>query len=59
MQGLTLLQKSIAKDRRPLSWVVDDQGVRQVQKPGLKPSQRDLLRGERMRADKLRPVDTV
>ncbi|SEA32138.1 NuoB/complex I 20 kDa subunit family protein [Microbulbifer marinus] len=55
MQGLTLLQKSIAADRRSLSWVVDEQGARQVPKP----SQRDLHRQERMQADKLRAPDTV
>ena len=55
MQGLTLLQKSVAADRRALSWVVDEQGVRQVPKP----SQRDLHRDERMRADKLRAPDSV
>ncbi|MEW5249094.1 NuoB/complex I 20 kDa subunit family protein [Microbulbifer sp. 2201CG32-9] len=55
MQGLTLLQKSIASDRRPLSWVVDDQGQRQVPKP----SQRDLHRDRRMRAETLRTPDSV
>jgi NADH-quinone oxidoreductase subunit B len=55
MQGLTLLQKSVAEDRRPLSWVVDEHGPRQIPKP----SQRDLHRDARMRADKLRAPDTV
>ncbi|WP_345780052.1 NADH-quinone oxidoreductase subunit B family protein [Microbulbifer litoralis] len=55
MQGLNLLQDSIARDRRALSWVVEDHGVRQVPKP----SQRDLHRDERMRAEKLRPPDSV
>lgn len=55
MQGLNLLQDSIARDRRALSWVVDDGGVRQVPKP----SQRDLHREERMRAEKLRSPDSV
>ena len=27
MQALMLLQESIGKERRPLSWVVGDQGV--------------------------------
>ncbi|WP_193166281.1 NADH-quinone oxidoreductase subunit B [Microbulbifer hainanensis] len=55
MQGLTLLQKSVASDRRALSWVVDEEGARQVPKP----SQRDLHRDERMRAEKLRAPDSV
>ena len=61
MQGLTLLQKSIAADRRSLSWVVDDQGARQVPRPqqAARPSQRDLHRETRMRADKLRSPDSV
>ncbi|MEE2766280.1 MAG: NADH-quinone oxidoreductase subunit B family protein [Pseudomonadota bacterium] len=54
LQGLMLLQDSIGKERRPLSWVVGDQGVVQADQP----SQRDLLTGDRMRADKLRnPFD--
>ncbi|WP_369814739.1 NADH-quinone oxidoreductase subunit B [Microbulbifer sp. ZGT114] len=55
MQGLTLLQKSIAEERRSLSWVVEDQGVRQVPRV----SQRDLHRDERMRAEQLRTPDSV
>lgn len=54
LQGLMLLQDSIGKERRPLSWVVGDQGVVQADQP----SQRDLLTDDRMRADKLRnPFD--
>jgi len=55
MQGLTLLQQTIAAERRGLSWVVDDHGARQVEKPSF----RDQLREERMRADKLRAPDSV
>lgn len=55
IQGLNLLQKSIAKDRRSLSWVVDDQGTREIAKP----SQRDFHRQSRMQATKLRTPDTV
>ena len=32
MQALMLLQESIGKERRPLSWVVGDQGVMQLQR---------------------------
>lgn len=46
MQGLTLLQDAVAEDRRPLSWVVEDQP-----RPGpATPSLRDLRTPERMRA---------
>ena len=55
MQGLTMLQESIGKERRPLSWVVGDQTV---VKPNM-PSQRDLLKENRNRATKLRSPDEV
>ncbi|WP_226648524.1 NuoB/complex I 20 kDa subunit family protein [Microbulbifer variabilis] len=55
LQGLTLLQKSVASERRNFSWVVDEQGTRKVPKP----SQRDLHREERMRTKLLRSPDTV
>src|ERR1700748_2582238 len=44
LQGLMLLQESIGKERRPLSWVVGDQGVYRANLP----SQRDLRHDERM-----------
>ena len=40
LQGLMLLQDSIATERRPLSWVVGDQGVHKLEVP----SQRELRR---------------
>ena len=55
LQGLMLLQDSIGKERRPLSWVVGDQGVYKANQP----SQRDLHREERMAATKLRTPDQV
>ncbi|XZZ12103.1 NuoB/complex I 20 kDa subunit family protein [Microbulbifer sp. ZKSA002] len=55
LQGLTLLQKSVAAERRTFSWVVDDQGTHKVPKP----SQRDLHREERMKAAMLRAPDSV
>ncbi|MCX2784235.1 NADH-quinone oxidoreductase subunit B [Microbulbifer thermotolerans] len=55
MQGLTLLQKQVATERRSISWVVEDQGVRRIPKPSL----RDENREKRMAADKLRSPDTV
>ncbi|WP_444932079.1 NADH-quinone oxidoreductase subunit B [Microbulbifer sp. SSSA002] len=55
LQGLTLLQKSVAAERRAFSWVVDEQGAHKVAKP----SQRDLHREERMKANTLRTPDSV
>jgi NADH-quinone oxidoreductase subunit B len=55
MQGLMLLQESIGREQRPLSWVVGEQGVSQVEKP----SQRDLHNDQRMRARDLTPPDRV
>jgi NADH-quinone oxidoreductase subunit B len=55
LQGLMLLQDQIGKERRPLSWVVGDQGVYKANPA----SQRDLHRDERMAATKLRTPDQV
>ena len=55
LQALMLLQDSIGKERRPLSWVVGDQGVYKANMP----SQRLLHREERMAATKLRTPDQV
>jgi len=55
LEGLLLLQKAVGTERRPLSWVVSEQGVTRVQLP----TQRDLKRDERMRATDLRPMDEV
>ncbi|HUP92239.1 MAG TPA: NADH-quinone oxidoreductase subunit B family protein [Solimonas sp.] len=55
LQGLNLLQASIGKERRPLSWVVGDQGVyRSNEIP-----QRDTRRAERQAATTLRTPDSV
>ena len=53
MQGLTMLQESVAKERRPLSWVVGDQTV---VKPQFPPN-RDLLQLDRNSATHLRTPD--
>jgi NADH-quinone oxidoreductase subunit B len=50
-----LLQQAIGRERRPLSWVVGDQGVIKAEKI----SQRDLLTDERMRVTQLRDPDHV
>ena len=55
MQGLMMLQESIEKERRPLSWVAGDQ---QVVKPQM-PSRRDLLQKERNLATELRSPTEV
>lgn len=55
LQGLMLLQDSIGKERRPLSWVVGDQGVYRPEMP----VQRDLKHDERIIATTLRTPDQV
>jgi NADH-quinone oxidoreductase subunit B len=55
LQGLMLLQDSIGKERRPLSWVVGDQGVYRAKMP----AQRDVKRDERIIATTLRSPDEV
>ena len=57
IQGLMLLQDAVKNERRPLSWVLDDQTVKPV-KP-VKQSQRDIWNEERMRATTLRSPDEV
>lgn len=55
LQGLNLLQASIGKERRPLTWVGGDQGVyRPVEE-----AQRVLKRPERSAATELRKPDSV
>ena len=54
IQGLMMLQDAVKNERRPLSWVVDDQTVKPV-----KQSQRDIWNEERMRATTLRSPDEV
>ncbi|MBQ74112.1 MAG: NADH-quinone oxidoreductase subunit B [Gammaproteobacteria bacterium] len=55
LQGLTLLQDAVGQERRPLSWVVGDQGVIKPEKV----SQRDLHNDERMKATLLREPNQV
>jgi NADH-quinone oxidoreductase subunit B len=55
LQGLNLLQASIGKERRPLSWVVGDQGVYRANEI----PQRDQKRPERSAATTLRTPDSV
>ena len=55
LQGLMLLQDAVGKERRPLSWVVDNQRVFKAEKT----SQRDLRTEDRMKATDLRKPDSV
>lgn len=54
LQGLILLQESIGKQRRPLSWVLNDQGIYQ-REPNV--VQRDARHLERIQATELRSPD--
>ncbi len=54
-EGLMLLQRAVAGERRPLSWVVGPQGI---EKPG-RVAMRDRKRAERQTATVLRPPDEV
>ncbi len=55
LEGLTLLQRAIGQERRPLSWVVGPQGV---ESPAA-PSFRDVKRAARQAQERLRPPDEV
>ena len=55
IQGLTLLQDAVGNERRPLSWLVEDQGVRKAPKA----SQRDKRNDQRMIATDLREPNQV
>lgn len=55
LQGLMLLQEAIGQERRPLSWVVGDQGVYRANLP----AQRDVKNAERMAVKTLRSPDQV
>lgn len=55
LQGLQLLQDSIQEERRPLSWVVGDQGVYRAEMP----SQRGKWRDQRIQTTELRPPDKL
>ncbi|MEX1196902.1 MAG: NADH-quinone oxidoreductase subunit B family protein [Pseudohongiellaceae bacterium] len=55
LQGLQLLQDSIGEERRPLSWVVGDQGVYKADMP----SQREKHREDRIRTRELRTPDSL
>ncbi len=56
LQGLILLQEQVGRQRRPLSWVINDQGVIQ-KKP--RTVQREFRQAERIAATELRSPDRV
>lgn len=56
LQGLILLQESIGRERRPLSWMINDQGIIEREK---KPVQRIIRRDERIAATELRSPKDV
>jgi NADH-quinone oxidoreductase subunit B len=55
MEGLTLLQELVGKEKRPLSWVVGPQGVQRSERP----SMRDMKRAVRRQTTLLRSPDKV
>jgi NADH-quinone oxidoreductase subunit B len=55
LQALMILQEQIGKERRPLSWVMGDQGI---YKPELTPK-RDEKNAERIEVVNLRTPDNV
>ena len=55
LQALMLLQDSIGKERRPLSWVVGDQGIYRPQMQ----SEKERKRGERINVTNLRTPDEI
>ena len=55
IEGLTLLQQAVGRERRPLSWVIGPQGVERTPMP----SQRDRKRDARRATGVLPGVDEV
>ncbi|WP_421352201.1 NuoB/complex I 20 kDa subunit family protein [Aeromonas sp. 604443] len=55
LQALMLLQDSIGKERRPLSWVVGDQGIYRPQMQ----AEKERKRGERIDVTNLRTPDEI
>ena len=55
LEALIMLQDTIGKERRPLSWMV---GPQEVVKPE-RPCMRDLKQAQRKQTGELRPTDTI
>ncbi|MFT4748543.1 MAG: NADH-quinone oxidoreductase subunit B [Pseudohongiellaceae bacterium] len=56
LEGLILLQDSIGRQRRPLSWMINDQGI--IEKEP-RPVQRKVKHSDRINATELRSPDDV
>jgi NADH-quinone oxidoreductase subunit B len=56
LQGLILLQESIGREQRPLSWVINDQ---RIYRKEVDPVQKDLRRTDRIAATQLRSPDEL
>ncbi|MCB1665922.1 MAG: NADH-quinone oxidoreductase subunit B [Pseudomonadales bacterium] len=56
LQGLVLLQESIGREQRPLSWVIDDQ---RIYRKEANPVQRERRHDERIAATELRSPDEL
>lgn len=56
LQGLVLLQESITRERRPVSWMINDNGIIEREK---KPVQRVIRQADRIAATELRSPDEV
>lgn len=55
MQGLVLLSKAVREEKRPLSWVIGEQGVIKPEMPSMKLQKRE----ERMNMVNFRGIDQV
>jgi NADH-quinone oxidoreductase subunit B len=55
LEGLLLLRESIGKEKRPLSWVIGNQGVTRPDKINL----RDLKTPDRMKMGSIRPMNEI
>jgi len=55
LEGITLLHKSIGREKRPLSWIVGDQGIVKPENPCM----RDLKKAERTRMGDFRSPDEI
>ena len=55
LEGLLLLRESIGKEKRPLSWVIGNQGVTRPEKINF----RDLKTPDRMKMGSIRPMNEI
>lgn len=55
LEGLLLLRESIGQEKRPLSWTIGSQGIKQPVKINL----RDMKTPERMRMGNIRTMDEI